>query len=147
MTTYSPYEYYLTIEFHTSKSSPFPKHQILDAFKLTELADDKFKSNENGRKFSKLENRNCSLRAISLFQTVSSKDLYCRHVKTRACLGDGKKNYRKINKSDSKMELALGKVENIVGVRRKCWKPAFSPFATMLSYGFFLRVIHYVWMK
>ena len=33
--------------------------------------------------------RNCSLRAISPFPTVFSKDLYCRHVKTRACLGKG----------------------------------------------------------
>ena len=31
--------------------------------------------------------RNCSLRAISPFPTVFSKDLYCRHVKTRACFG------------------------------------------------------------
>ena len=31
--------------------------------------------------------RNCSLRAISPFSTVFSKDLYCRYVKTRACLG------------------------------------------------------------
>ena len=31
--------------------------------------------------------RNCSLRTISPFPTVISKDLYCRHVKTRACLG------------------------------------------------------------
>ena len=31
--------------------------------------------------------RNCSLRAISPFLMVFSKDLYCRHVKTRACLG------------------------------------------------------------
>ena len=31
--------------------------------------------------------RNCSSRAISPFPTVFSKDLYCRHVKTRACLG------------------------------------------------------------
>ena len=29
------------------------------------------------------------LRAISPFPTVFSKDLYCRHVKTRACLGKG----------------------------------------------------------
>ena len=35
--------------------------------------------------------RNCSLRAISPFPTVFSKDLYSRHVKTRACLGKGKK--------------------------------------------------------
>ena len=34
--------------------------------------------------------RNCSLQAISPFPTVFSKDLYCRHVKTRACLGKGK---------------------------------------------------------
>ena len=31
--------------------------------------------------------RNCSLRGISPFPTVFSRDLYCRHVKTRACLG------------------------------------------------------------
>ena len=33
--------------------------------------------------------RNCSLRAISPFPIVFSKVLYCRHVKTRACLGKG----------------------------------------------------------
>ena len=33
--------------------------------------------------------RNCSFRAISSFPTVFSKDFYCRHVKTRACLGKG----------------------------------------------------------
>ena len=33
--------------------------------------------------------RNCSLQAISSFPTVFSKDFYCRHVKTRACLGKG----------------------------------------------------------
>ena len=32
------------------------------------------------------ERRNCSFRAISPFPTVFSKDLYCRQVKTRACL-------------------------------------------------------------
>ena len=35
------------------------------------------------------KSRNCSLRAISPFPTVFSKDLYCRHPKTRACLGKG----------------------------------------------------------
>ena len=33
--------------------------------------------------------RNCSLRAISPFPTVFSKDLYCRNVKLGACLGKG----------------------------------------------------------
>ena len=32
--------------------------------------------------------RNCLLPAISPFPTVFSKDLYYRHVKTRACLGE-----------------------------------------------------------
>ena len=32
--------------------------------------------------------RNFSLRAISPFPTVFSNDLYCRHVKARACLGN-----------------------------------------------------------
>ena len=31
--------------------------------------------------------RNCLLRAISPFPTVFSKDLYCKHIKARACLG------------------------------------------------------------
>ena len=33
--------------------------------------------------------RNCSLRAISPSPTMFSKELYYRHVKTRACLGKG----------------------------------------------------------
>ena len=32
---------------------PFPKQQILDSSKLKEVADDNFKSDENGRKFFK----------------------------------------------------------------------------------------------
>ena len=69
----------------------FPKQQILDSSKLKEFADDNFKFEENGRKFSKrVENtgkkRNCLLQAISPFPTVFSKDLFCRQVKTRACL-------------------------------------------------------------
>ena len=58
---------------------PFPKWQILDSSKRKEFADDNLKFNENGRKKW----------AISPFPAVFSKDLYCRHVKTRACLGKG----------------------------------------------------------
>ena len=65
-------------------------------FKLKELADKNFKVDENSKKYSKrVENtgkmRNCSFGAISLFPTVFSKDLYCRHVKTTTCLGNGQK--------------------------------------------------------
>ena len=74
------------------KSYPFPKRQILDSSKLKEFADDNFEFDESDRKFSKrVENtlgkeENCSLRAISHFPTVFPKDLYCRHIKTRACV-------------------------------------------------------------
>ena len=30
-------------------------------------------------------------------------------------------------------------VESIVGKKRKCWLPAFSPFATMFSTSLYLR--------
>ena len=74
---------------------PFPKRQILDSSALKMFADDHFKFDENGQIVLQMgrkhcgKRRNCSLRAISPFPTVFSKDLYCRHVKTRACLGNG----------------------------------------------------------
>ena len=61
----------------------------MDSFKLKEFADDNFKFDENGGKFCKgventVENRrNRSLRAISPFPTVFSKDLYCRQVEKK----------------------------------------------------------------
>ena len=64
-------------------------------FQLKEFADDNFKLDENGRKYVQMgrkhrgKRRNCSLQAISPFPTVFSKDFYCRHVTTRACLGKG----------------------------------------------------------
>ena len=66
---------------------------ILDSSKLKEFADNSFEFDENGREFSKMvennvgKKRNCLLQAISPIPTTFSKDLYCRHVKTRACLG------------------------------------------------------------
>ena len=58
--------------------NPFQKDKSLDSSKLKEFADDNFNFIENGRKLIKLvENK------------VFSKDLFCRHVKTRACLGKG----------------------------------------------------------
>ena len=42
---------------------------------------------------------------------------------------------------DEKMDFVLGTVENIAGKRRKCWLPAFSPFPTMFSKGFFPRIV------
>ena len=53
---------------------------------MKEFADDNFRFDDNGGKLYKtVENcgkrRDCSLRAISPFPTVFSKDLYCGHVK------------------------------------------------------------------
>ena len=44
-----------------------------------------------GKHFGK--RKNCSIQAISPFPTVFSKDLYCRHVKTRSCLGKDKASF------------------------------------------------------
>ena len=78
-----------------SALNPLPDGKILDSFKLKEFADDNFKFDENCRKLSKwVENtvgkrRNCSLRAISPFPIVFSKDLFPRGVKRCHCVGMG----------------------------------------------------------
>ena len=64
---------------------------------MKKSADDNSKCDENGTKFSKhVENtvgkgEIASYEQFLLFSTVFSKDLpvYCRHVKTRACVGKG----------------------------------------------------------
>ena len=74
---------------------PFPKRQILDSSKLEDFADDNFKFDENGRQFSKWVENTAGKGEIARYEqfcpfpTVFSKDFYCRHVKTRACLGKG----------------------------------------------------------
>ena len=69
----------------------FPERRILDSSKLKEFEDDNFKfDKKNGGKFSeRVENTVGKGRAISPFPTGFSKDLYCRHVKTRAYFGNG----------------------------------------------------------
>ena len=44
-------------------------------------------------------------------------------------------------KCESKNEICFGKGRKHCGKRRKSWLPAFSPFPTLLSKGFFLRVV------
>ena len=49
--------------------------------------------------------------------------------------------------ADDKLNLAkefkfvLRRVDNIMGRGEKCWSPAFSPFPTMFSKGFYFRVV------
>ena len=62
---------------------------------VKEFGDDNFKFDENGRKFYERVQITVGKEEIThyeqflLFSTVFSKDLYCRHVKTRPCLGKG----------------------------------------------------------
>ena len=48
---------------------------------------------------------------------------------------------RRQNKVTVKMKFIVEGVENIVGIRRKCWLPAFSPFPIVFSKGFPLWLI------
>ena len=68
---------------------PFPIRQILYSSKLREFADDNFKFDENGRKLSEQVENTVGKGEISPFPTVFSSEMYCRHVKARACLGKG----------------------------------------------------------
>ena len=68
---------------------------FLGQTKLKEFADDNFKLDENGRKFSKrVENTKgkgeiAHYEQFLLFPQCFQKDLYCRHLQYRACLGKG----------------------------------------------------------
>ena len=48
---------------------------------------------------------------------------------------------RRLMKWKLKAEILFGLGKKHCGKRRKCWLPAFSPFPTMFSKGFFFRVI------
>ena len=45
--------------------NPFPKRQILDSSRLKEFADNNFKYDENGRKFSKMAENTVGKRAVA----------------------------------------------------------------------------------
>ena len=72
---------------------------------MKEFADDNFKFDEKGRKFSKWVENAMGKGEIaryeqlyfSPFPTVFSIDFYCRHLKTRAWLGKGYRITASIN--------------------------------------------------
>ena len=77
--------------------SLFPKRQVLDSSKLEEFADDNYEFDDVAEssptdKTHCGKRRNCSLREISPFPALFSKDLYCRQVKTGICLQKGYTN-------------------------------------------------------
>ena len=85
----------LTLTAIYTHFNPFPNNKFLDSSKLKELADDNLKRRRKWQNVLQMcrkhceKRRNCSSRAISPISTVFSKDLYCRHVKTMACLEKG----------------------------------------------------------
>ena len=45
------------------------------------------------------------------------------------------------DKCESKIEICFRKSRKHCVKKRKCWLPAFSPFPTMFSKGFFFKVV------
>ena len=66
---------------------PFSKRQFLEFSKLKKFDNDNSKFDDSGRQFFKWIENSVGKAEIAPIPTVFSKDLYCRHVKTRACLG------------------------------------------------------------
>ena len=67
----------------------------------------------NGRKHMQEKEKFLVMSNFS-FPTIFSKDLYCRHLETRACLGKGKSEY----------EIIMSVVEKL----EKWWFTLFCPF-------------------
>ena len=91
--------------------------------------------------------RNCSLRVISSFPALFSKDFYCRHVKTRACFGNRLRAYSNLisditsawtklrgfpcNKCNGKVGISfgIGRKYMYFWKRRECWFSALFSFS------------------
>ena len=113
---------------------PFPKPTIFRLFQRflqTTISNlmKKAESFPNGRKRCG-KRRNCPLWAISSFPTVFSKDFYCRHIKTRACLRGVK--YDENDGEFSKKGRKRGKGKN-------CSLWAISSFSTVFSKDLYCR--------
>ena len=70
------------------------QRQLIEPSKFSEFADDNFKCDKNGRKFSRWVENTVGKGEIARYEQFllspqCFQDSYCRHVKTRACLGKG----------------------------------------------------------
>ena len=68
----------------SGKELILPKQQIVDFSKLKEFADDIFKFDEKGKKFSKQVENTVGKREIACYE-----DFYCRQVKNQGLFGKG----------------------------------------------------------
>ena len=132
---------------------------------MKEFADDNFKYDENARKLSKRVENAVGKREIALYEQfllfpqcfqkssfpgaskgvivwewVKAVDCLTLYQTTNFRLVQIENICRRQNERDSKFKICLGKRRHC-GKRRKCWLPAFSPFLTMFSKGFFPKVI------
>ena len=85
---------FLCLYFYETLLNPFPNDKHLDSSKLKEFADDNLKFDKIGRKLSKRvenmwEKEKLLVTSNFSFSHTVFKDMYGRHVKTRACLGEG----------------------------------------------------------
>ena len=94
------------------------------------------------------ERRKCSLpvHVFSSFPTVFSKSFLCLPWDFNPLPNDKILDVSKLKgiaddkiKETENFEICFVKDRKHCGKRRKCWLPAFSPFPTMFSRGFFLR--------
>ena len=128
------------------KVNPFPNKEFLDLSKLKEFTDNTFKFNENSRKFSK-GRKNCGKKEKLLitsnfsFPAVFSKELYCRHIKNRACLGKDQsctKKLQVLTPTEKAFENNLGKEENAGTKHFLYFELCFLPHQRLKSFFNFL---------
>ena len=101
----------------------FPKRQILHSSKLKEFADDNFKFNENGRKFServesRMGNEEFVVSSNFSFSYIVFKRLVRQSYKIQGLCG---KELPITTQSLLLTPLRKKPLENIVGKRGKCW--------------------------
>ena len=118
----------------------FPKRQILDSSNLKEFADNSLMqivgSSPTGRNHS-VKRTNCSFPAITPFPTVFLKEIKCKYVKSRACLG------KVITLSPIQKKLLQIHIHVLCDKRKMLVAPC-SPFLIMfstLSYSSFSIII------
>ena len=148
--------------------NPLPNHKILDLSRMKAFADNNKNVSQKWKvalerivnncgerikcwlflvdctkimsKFSEIHNFSHALmkRGLNAFNPLPNHKIL--DLSKMKAFADNNKNV------SQKWKVALERIVNNCGERRKCWFPAILPFPTMFSKAFFLRVIksHYL---
>ena len=122
----------------------YTRRQILDSSKLKEFADDNFRFDENGGKFSERVEKTVGKGEIavgkgeigrykqffSFFSTEFSRDFSCRHIKKRGLFGEGLTLYQTIPHCNDSGNYVIQKY---CGKRRKMLVTNKFPFPKLFS--------------